>query len=149
VIGMGGSALRGMAFGKPVIIVGEQGFAAPFTPETAESFLYRGIYGIGSSKPRDNSALVECIQRAAGDRHAFSALGAFGRAVVFEHFALEVVAAKLSRSFEEAVADQPSREAAVLDGLKTAAVWVRERRFLPFGWSLKPLLARGVRKAVG
>ena len=32
VVGMGGSSLRGIAFGKPVIIVGEKGFSAPFTP---------------------------------------------------------------------------------------------------------------------
>ena len=36
VVGMGGSALRAMAFGKPVIVVGERGFAAPFNTETAQ-----------------------------------------------------------------------------------------------------------------
>lgn len=149
VIGMGGSALRGMAFGKPVIIVGEQGFAALFAPETADSFLYHGIYGVGRQECQDSSALMDCIQLVAGRREEFAALGAFGRNVVLEHFALEVVAAQLSRIFEAALADQPSREAAVLDGLTTAAVWVRERRFVPFGWSLKSSLVRGLRKAVG
>jgi hypothetical protein len=51
VVGMGGSALRGMAFGKPVVIVGERGFSAPFTPETADFFYYNGIYGLGTVRP--------------------------------------------------------------------------------------------------
>lgn len=55
VVGIGGSALRGMAFFKPVV-VGKHGFAATtFTPETAAGFLYRGMYDHGAS---DNGALL-------------------------------------------------------------------------------------------
>src|SRR5262249_26735596 len=57
VIGMGGSALRAMAFAKPVIIIGERGFAAPFNPQTAESFYEKGIYGLGDGGT-DNSRLT-------------------------------------------------------------------------------------------
>ena len=45
IVGMGGSALRGMAFEKPVIVVGEGGFSRIVTPESSQWFLYHGIYG--------------------------------------------------------------------------------------------------------
>lgn len=38
VVGMGSSALRALAFGKPLVVVGEHGFSQPFTPETAGVF---------------------------------------------------------------------------------------------------------------
>ena len=47
VVGMGGSALRAMAFGKPVVVVGEHGFSVPFNPQTAESLYYKGFGGVG------------------------------------------------------------------------------------------------------
>ena len=47
VVGMGGSALRGMAFAKPVIVVGEKNFAEVFDQDTAQGFYDRGIYGLG------------------------------------------------------------------------------------------------------
>ena len=64
VIGMGGSALRGMAFSKPVVIVGERGFSAPLTPETADLFYYKGIYGLGNGDS-DNTQLITDIRKLA------------------------------------------------------------------------------------
>ena len=43
VIGMGGSSLRGMAFGKPTIVVGTGVLSAIFSPETQDRF-YRTAY---------------------------------------------------------------------------------------------------------
>ena len=51
VVGMGGSALRGMAFAKAVIVVGERNFAEIFNQDTAERFYYRGIDGLGDGAP--------------------------------------------------------------------------------------------------
>src|SRR5207247_235462 len=61
VVGMGGSALRAMAFGKPVVIVGEHGFSAALNPQTAESFYYKGIYGVGDGSP-GNTQLTNDIR---------------------------------------------------------------------------------------
>ncbi len=47
VLGMGGSALRAMAFAKPIIVLGEDGFANPLTPESVDEFLWHGFYGLG------------------------------------------------------------------------------------------------------
>ena len=48
VLGMGGSALRGMAFGKPLVVQGERGFWELATAESAPMFLRQGWYGLGS-----------------------------------------------------------------------------------------------------
>ena len=134
VIGMGGSALRGMAFGKPVIIVGVGGFSAPFTPETADSFYYKGFYGVGDGNS-DNACLVADLRCLAEHPDQLSALGEFSRQFVLRHFALEIVSTSFAEFCQVAAAYQPRFHVAAADGLRTAVVWVRERRFLPFDWS--------------
>ena len=132
IIGMGGSALRGMAFAKPVIIVGEQGFSAPLTPETAEYFYYKGMYGRGDGK-LTNASLVADIRWLAEHPDQWQTLGQFSRRFVMRHFALERVSSRLAEFCRCAVADIPQLHVAAADGLRTAAMYLRERRFLtPF-----------------
>jgi glycosyltransferase involved in cell wall biosynthesis len=128
VVGMGGSALRGMAFGKPVVIVGAKGFSTPFTPETAESFLYKGMYGIGDGSS-DNARLVRDIRGLAEHPDQLPALGEFSRQFVLNNFALEKVTAGFAEFCHFAIANQPRPQVAAVDGLRTAAVWLRERRW--------------------
>jgi hypothetical protein len=45
---IGGSALRGTAFGKPLIVQGELGFWRLCTPETVEEFLEAGWFSLGN-----------------------------------------------------------------------------------------------------
>ena len=129
IIGMGGSALRGMAFGKPVVIVGEQGFSAPLTPETAESFYYKGIYGRGDGG-HGNTRLVADIQGLVERSDQLPALGAFSRQFILQHFSMEKVSARLAKFCHDAVAEVPPLHVVAADGLRTAAVYFRERRFL-------------------
>ena len=82
---MGGSALRGMSFGKPVIIVGEQTFSAVLDSTTAPFFYYKGIYGLGSGGS-SNARLVADIRRLAENRDERLALGHFARGFVVRHF---------------------------------------------------------------
>ncbi len=138
VIGMGGSALRGMAFGKPVVIVGEHGFSAPFTPETAASFYYKGIYGVGDGSS-GNARLVGDIRWLAEHPDQLPALGRFSREFVIKHFAVETVSTRFSDFCHSAVANQPRCYVAVADGIRPAAVWFKERRFVPYGWRLRLL----------
>lgn len=129
VIGMGGSALRGMAFGKPVVIVGEQGFSAPLTPETAESFYYKGIFGRGNGDP-ESEGLIGHIRGFAEHPSHLPDLGAFSRRFVQERFSLEAVSARLAAFCQEAVTESPRLRMAVVDGLRTAGIYLREGRFL-------------------
>ena len=130
VVGMGGSALRGMAFGKPVVIVGERGFSAVLTPETAEFFLYNGIYGRGDGSP-SNARLVADIRQLAEYPNQLQALGQFARQFVLQHFSLETVSARLRGVLlRNAVAEMPPLRIAVADKARTAGVYLRERKFL-------------------
>ena len=130
VLGMGGSSLRGMAFGKPVIVVGERGFSAPFTPETAPTFYYKGMYGLGDGNP-GNDSLARSICNLAEDAEQRSALGHFSRNFVVQHFDLHTVSARFADLCRRTVtARGPQFPIAAADALRTAAVYFRERRFL-------------------
>jgi glycosyltransferase involved in cell wall biosynthesis len=131
VVGMGGSALRGMAFAKPVVVVGEHGFSAPLTPATAESIYYKGIYGMGDGS-LSNARLVADIRGLAERPDQLPALGQLSRQFVLKNFTLETVSALLEKFCRAAVAEVPRLDVAVADGLRTAAVGLG-RRFLPDG----------------
>src|SRR5690606_31399196 len=50
VVGMGGSALRAMALGKPLIVQGEKGFWEVADASTAKVFQRQGWYGVGTGE---------------------------------------------------------------------------------------------------
>jgi glycosyltransferase involved in cell wall biosynthesis len=166
VVGMGGSALRGMAFGKPVIVVGEQNVSAVLTPESAESFYYKGIYGRGNSIAADptslmadlsarrplrekvartvvgNARLINDIDGLAAQPDLRLALGQFSRQFVVERFSLQTVSGALAEIYRTAIADMPPFPLAALDAFRTAAVYLRERKFL-WRWSSVPTFSVG------
>jgi glycosyltransferase involved in cell wall biosynthesis len=129
VVGMGGSALRGMAFGKPVVVVGERGFCSLLATDSAPLLFYKGMYGRGDGTPiQDN--LEPIIRRLVTDRQHLPALGEFSREFVTSHFKLESVCLKLATLCEMAVAEPSPLHVAVADGLRTAAVCLHRRAFL-------------------
>ena len=134
VIGMGGSALRGMAFGKTVLIVGAAGFCASFTPDTAEQFYYRGMYGRGDGDG-NNARLVAELRALTEKPERLPSIGAFSRQFVLQKFSLEVVSAGLSDFLRVSAEESPRLHVAAADGIRTAAVYLRERRFL---WRAHP-----------
>ena len=128
VVGMGGSALRGMAFGKPVIVVGKRSFSAPLTPETARFFLYNGIYGCGDGSS-STARLVASVRHLTEHREERLALGRFARQFVLDHFSLEKVCAGLAVFCRHSAAGISPFHVTAADGIRTAAVYLRERRF--------------------
>lgn len=129
VVGMGGSALRGMAFGKPVMIVGERAFSKPLCPETASEFYYRGIYGIGDGDA-SNAKLIAGIRDLAQSEARRAALGEFARSFVLRHFSLEVISSRFAQFCRQSLAEKPRATDTALDGIRTAAIYFKERRFL-------------------
>lgn len=101
-LGMGSSALRAMAFGKPLIVLGIRGFAKPFVPEGAEEFLVGGFYGYGSSD-LDPAPLAASIQDLADRPELRAELGAFGRQLVWDRFSLKAASATLEDIYATAV----------------------------------------------
>jgi len=136
VVGMGGSALRGMAFGKAAVVVGERGFAELLGPETAEAFLHRGIYGVGDGDP-GNARIVGHLRALARDRERLLALGDFARSFVMRNFALEAVCERLEGILARAAAERAPLRVAAADGIRTGMVWLRERRFLRPEWNAR------------
>lgn len=135
VVGMGGSALRGMAFGKPVVVVGEQGFSAPFSPETAEQFYYKGIYGRGDGDP-DNERLIGDIRALIETSDKLQVLGKFSREFVVEHYSLETVSAQLDGFYRGAVAELLPVHIAFGEGLRTGIISILEGKVVPY-WTLR------------
>ena len=58
VVGMGSSALRAMAIGRPVVVQGERGFSHPLRTGDRRTFLRQGFCGIGDDGPVDRSAKI-------------------------------------------------------------------------------------------
>ncbi|MEU8266264.1 glycosyltransferase [Sphaerisporangium sp. NPDC049002] len=116
-LGMGGSALRSLAFAKPLIVQGEHGFFELLTPETEKTFLGQGWYGLGDGRETGGprlEALLRRLHAGPGLRHE---LGEYGRRLVVERFSLERAARVQVEIYERAVTERP----AALDALGTAA----------------------------
>jgi L-malate glycosyltransferase len=129
VVGMGGSALRGLAFGKPVIVVGEEGFSAPFDADTIESFYFTGMYGRGPADPGDRR-FTEHLRALASSQSRRDANGRLARQFVTERFSLDAMCTRLSQLCAVAAADKPGTWEQAVDALRTASIYLRERRFL-------------------
>lgn len=85
VLGMGSSALRGMAHAKPLIVQGHSGFWVTSSPETEKQFLMDGWFGAtGEGDAELEKALMDLLQHPM--RRAL--LGAYGRALVEDRFSL-------------------------------------------------------------
>jgi glycosyltransferase involved in cell wall biosynthesis len=106
VVGMGGSALRGMAFAKPVVVVGEQGFSEVVAPETVQQFLDEGFYGTGDGD-LDPAPLCRQLDGLLADRERRARLGVYGRELVRARFDLGVAAASLEGIYERALVGSP------------------------------------------
>jgi hypothetical protein len=88
ILGLGGSALRGMAFAKPLIVQGELGFWQVCDEASVGRFLDGGWYGLGDGTDggaRLRSQLVPLLS----DPARRVALGAFSRKLVVDRFSLE------------------------------------------------------------
>jgi len=114
VIGMGTSVVRGMAFDKPVIVVGELGFAEIFDPVSAHRIVKSGFYGFGSGTDVGAGHLAGLLEELIERRPEWSELGALGRSVARERFAVEPVADSLARVYEEVAAKRPDRRVSIL-----------------------------------
>jgi glycosyltransferase involved in cell wall biosynthesis len=107
VLGMGGSALRGMAFEKPLVVQGERGFWQTLRLSTLPLFLQQGWYGVGNGSD-GAAALVPLLRELLADPALRRELGALGRQVVVDHFSLESATDTLEQIYRtEAVRRTP------------------------------------------
>lgn len=107
VLGMGSSALRGMAFGKPLVVQGERAFWRLLTPESLPFFLDGGWYSLGDGVDGPGR-LAAILGPLAHDEALRRRLGALGREVVVDRFSLTAAARTQAAIYERAVTERRS-----------------------------------------
>lgn len=101
-LGMGGSALRALAFAKPLIVQGEKGFWELLTQERLPLFLEQGWYGVGSGT-QGVERLADLLLGLLPDQSRREQLGSFGLEVVRERFSLTRGALILEDFYAQAI----------------------------------------------
>jgi glycosyltransferase involved in cell wall biosynthesis len=105
VLGMGSSALRGMAYAKPLVVQGTAGFWQLANAETAPQFLQDGWFGHGGGGAGD---LQQILTGLLDNEELRSRLGAFGRKLVEERYALDQAARRLEATYRSLLLAQPA-----------------------------------------
>ncbi len=142
VIGMGGSALRGLAFGKPLIVIGEQGFSEILTDTSLGVFLKTGWYGsgegsLGAGVPALRLALLRLLNNPDLRRQLSKA----SRQLILERFSLRRAARLQEQEYLMAIHEPVPKALRVKDvaftasGLTTRLLW---REFVRFAKISRP-----------
>ncbi|MFF1908072.1 glycosyltransferase family 4 protein [Kitasatospora sp. NPDC058218] len=114
VLGMGGSALRGLAFAKPVVVHGAAGYTAVHEPgPLVEPHASRCMYGFGDGS-RVPEPLAAQLRDLLDDPARRARLGAWGREWVVGRFSLDSV----TTAFEDLYTRVLARPARVTGWLK-------------------------------
>jgi glycosyltransferase involved in cell wall biosynthesis len=101
-LGMGGSALRALSFGKPLIVQGEAGFWRLCDEGSVGFFLQHGWYGVAEGPPGD-AALRAALLPLLGSAQTRRRLGAFGRKLIVDRFSLEAAARVQLDIYQQAI----------------------------------------------
>ena len=117
VLGMGSSALKGMAFSKPVVVQGTGGFWRLLEEESLNLFLDQGWFGHGGGGAAE---LCQILERLSGNTALRKGLGAFGRATVQRNFSLDLAADRLIDIYRTALS-QPRKSRPRLHSLAQSA----------------------------
>jgi glycosyltransferase involved in cell wall biosynthesis len=120
-LAMGGSALRSMAFGRPGIVQGEQGFWELLTPETEGRFLWTGWYGVGDGAEHGRSRLGELLREVLASPVLRAELGRHGRGLVESRFALEIAGARQLELYRQATSAPVRRRESISLGVASAS----------------------------
>lgn len=142
VLGMGSSALKGMAFGKPVVVQGDRGRWQTLEPATLDGFLHDGWMCLGTGDGRDLERALHALLADPGTR---ADRGALGRRVVVDTYSLVAAARRQDAIYADALAHRPTaaaRRVALLrcavDVGKFKAALARQRVRATGGWSARP-----------
>jgi glycosyltransferase involved in cell wall biosynthesis len=118
-VGMGGSALRTMAFGVPLVVMGERGFSRVLDEDTLPVFLRQGWYGLGDGSPDD---LVAQLERLLVDPLERKRLGELGCSTVAERYDLTVAAGNLEDWYRAVATERVPSGRAVLEAARTVGL---------------------------
>ncbi|MCA0437637.1 MAG: glycosyltransferase [Actinobacteria bacterium] len=107
VLGMGGSALRALAFAKPLIVQGERGFWRTLCPTSLPDFLWTGWYGVGEGVATGPDRLRSQLQPLLSNPLERARLGNFGRDLVVSRYSLQAAAVRQIELYEASLAAPP------------------------------------------
>lgn len=128
IIGQGGSALRGMAFGKPLVVIGEEGFSELLTPESLPVFLRQGWYGLGSgSLGAGAPALRIALEGLVRSPELRCELGLLGRRLTEQRFSLNRAAEIVENLYSTAMQHPAPCERVMLDFVHVIAGLIRSK----------------------
>ncbi|NMR21438.1 glycosyltransferase family 4 protein [Cellulomonas fimi] len=99
VLGMGSSAARGLAHGKPLVVQGENGWSVVFEPDNAAT-LARNSYWSPERVDDPDALLAQHLRGLIEEAPRRRRLGAFGRAFAEERFGLTEMAERLASVYE-------------------------------------------------
>ncbi len=103
VVGMGGSAIKGLAFGKPLIVQGEAGYWRALRPQNAVTFLHHGWFGSGGAGARD---LELELRELLDDAVVRTEMGWFGRELVRPRYSLARATRRLNGIYAQVLAER-------------------------------------------
>jgi glycosyltransferase involved in cell wall biosynthesis len=106
-IGIGRSAMEGMAGGKPTLVVGEKGLAGVVEPETAAELRYYNLSGRNLKRTVQPSLMTEAVERIMRDRGEYDRLAAFARRYALEQYDYRPGAEELEKIYTSALMDPP------------------------------------------
>jgi glycosyltransferase involved in cell wall biosynthesis len=134
-LGMGGSALRALAHAKPLIVLGERGFARVFEPASKNDFYKVGFFGDRRNNDPVGHLATQLRELLNDDRRR--ALGEFGLAEVRTRFGLETSAEKLEGIYRASLESTPNTAVRLVNAMYLQArtfgdvardgTWGRER----------------------
>lgn len=113
VVGMGHSGLRAMAFGKPLVVVGERGFSMPLTLDTLDHVRHQGVYGLGDGQDMA-PGLAEHLRPLIDDHGLRAERGRLAREYVVDRYSLESAVDRLEQVYRKAA------------GSRSALSWARD-----------------------
>lgn len=122
VLGMGSSALRAMAFGKPLIVQGANGFWRLLDENSRDLFLWQGWYGDGGESPDDLEEILEALVLNPRKR---AELGQFGRRLVADEFSLDRAADRLVDIYHRVIAQRSTYKSFSLSMMRSAAGYAK------------------------
>ncbi len=112
-LGMGGSAARSLAFGKPLVVQGEAGFSALFAPDSAD-VLARSSFWSPDNAADPTRMLLDSLAPVLDDLGYRAELGTFGREFATARFGLEAMTDRLAEVYTEAL------------GRRNTSNWIRD-----------------------
>lgn len=119
VLGMGSSALRAMAHGKPVIVQGERGFARLLDEASIDTFGWTGFFGTGDGRA-GGSKVARALESLVDDPARRTELGALGRRLVIDRYSLRAAALSLVDFYTAAIAERPRARVVAREVARTA-----------------------------